>query len=161
MSGWQLSHLEKQGTFSCHLWFVWLPEKRKRVRSYNNVRTPASAGLMPPKSLFTLCDSVSSGRKSWGWWGVHGKWLHASPSEGMGNCCTWSPKNVSYPKTKRESTQEMLECNTHRQVVCVWLHSKKTMKLLLFTLLTPSLCANPNIFSNWRSSFFTIVNFKH
>lgn len=49
--------------------------KRKRVRSYNNVRTPASAVLKLLKSMFTVRDSASSGRKSWGWWDVRATWL--------------------------------------------------------------------------------------
>lgn len=33
--------------------------KRKSVSSYNNVRTPASAILKPPKAMFALRDSGS------------------------------------------------------------------------------------------------------
>lgn len=39
MSGWQLSHVEKQGIFPCHLWFVWLPvddddQMHKKEKTY-------------------------------------------------------------------------------------------------------------------------------
>lgn len=143
MSDWQHSHLEKQGIFSRHLWFVWLPvnDDDQMLKKEGLELTTMLELLQYWSSLnlcshfVTLCHLIRnlevggvSMQHDWSAMGVFQ--LHDSPSVGMGECCTWSPDNVFYQKLKRESTQELLKCNMCRQVVCAWLHSQKTMRLL-------------------------------